>query len=71
MTDPIHCACLFIQGYFRCYSCLAKEVKKMEDCRYIQWCKDEYGECPCEKDNRDCTECDVYDRWALVDEDFS
>jgi hypothetical protein len=45
--------------------------KEIKDCRYIQWCKDEYGECPCEKDHRDCTECDIYDRWALVDEDFS
>lgn len=43
----------------------------MEDCMYISWCKDEYGECPCEKDHRDCAECNIYDKWALVDEDFS
>lgn len=39
-------------------------------CRYIELCKDKYGEAPCEKDDRDCAECDIYDEWALVDEDF-
>lgn len=40
----------------------------MEECKYKELCIDKYGECPCEKDKRDCTRCDIYDEWLLVDE---